>query len=129
MLFRSETAKAYLPGAVIDGSGGSRLGIIAAGSADAAVQEARDVLLQKDLPSDYMRIRSLPFNDEVKEFLEKHEKLVVLDINRDGQLHQLLTLAYPQAAIKMKSLAHMDGLPLNARWVTENILALKEELA
>ncbi len=124
-----ETAKAYLPGAVIDGSGGSRLGIIAAGSADAAVQEARDVLLQKDLPSDYMRIRSLPFNDEVKEFLEKHEKLVVLDINRDGQLHQLLTLAYPQAAIKMKSLAHMDGLPLNARWVTENILALKEELA
>lgn len=121
-----ETGKQYLPKAVVDERQKARLGIIASGSADPAVQEARDMLAKQGIKTDYLRIRSLPFNTEVEEFLEKHEQLVVLDINRDGQLNQLLTMTYPRYAEKTTSLAHLDGLPLNAKWVLSQILSLKE---
>jgi len=121
-----ETGKQYLPKAVVDERQKARLGIIASGSADPAVQEARDMLAKQGIKTDYLRIRSLPFNTEVEEFLEKHEQLVVLDINRDGQLNQLLTMTFPRYAEKTTSLAHLDGLPLNAKWVLSQILSLKE---
>ena len=121
-----ETGKQYLPKAIADESQRAKLGIIASGSADPAVQEARDLLAKKGIKTDYLRIRSLPFDTEVEDFLKKHEQLVVLDINRDGQLNQLLTMAYPSYAEKITSLAHLDGLPLNAKWVETQILSLKE---
>lgn len=121
-----ETGKQYLPRAVADESQHAALGIIASGSADPAVQEARDMLVKKGIKTDYLRIRSLPFDKEVEDFMKKHEHLVVLDINRDGQLNQLLTMTYPLYAEKTTSLAHLDGLPLNAKWVESQILSLKE---
>ncbi len=121
-----ETGKKYLPKAIADESQKAKLGIIASGSADPAVQEARDLLAKKGIKTDYLRIRSLPFDTEVEDFLKKHEQLVVLDINRDGQLNQLLTMTYPSYAKKTTSLAHLDGLPLNAKWVETQILSLKE---
>ncbi|PKN98156.1 MAG: 2-oxoacid:acceptor oxidoreductase subunit alpha [Chloroflexi bacterium HGW-Chloroflexi-4] len=121
-----ETGKQYLPKAIADESQKAALGIIASGSADPAVQEARDLLIKQGIKTDYLRIRSLPFDTEVEDFLKKHEQLVVLDINRDGQLNQLLTMTYPAYAAKTTSLAHLDGLPLNAKWVETQILSLKE---
>lgn len=121
-----ETAKQYLPKSIIDDSQNASLGIIASGSADPAVQEARALLAKQGIKTDYLRVRSLPFNTEVEEFLKKHEKLVILDINRDGQLNQLLTMTYPAYAEKTTSLAHLDGLPLNAKWVESQILSLVE---
>lgn len=121
-----ETGKQFLPKAVVDESQSASLGIIASGSADPAVQEARDLLASQGIKTNYLRIRSLPFDTEVEEFLKKHEKLVVLDINRDGQLNQLLTMTYPYYAEKTTSLAHLDGLPLNAKWVESQIQSLME---
>ncbi|MRR31822.1 2-oxoacid:acceptor oxidoreductase subunit alpha, partial [bacterium] len=121
-----ETGKQYLPKAIADVSQKASLGIIASGSADPAAQEARDLLAKKGIKTDYLRIRSLPFDTEVEDFLKSHEQLVVLDINRDGQLNQLLTMTYPSYAEKTISLAHLDGLPLNAKWVENQILSLKE---
>ena len=121
-----ETGKQYLPKAIADVSQQAKLGIIASGSADPAVQEARDLLAKKGIKTDYLRIRSLPFDTEVEDFLKGHEQLVVVDINRDGQLNQLLTMTYPHYAEKTTSLAHLDGLPLNAKWVETQILSLKE---
>ena len=96
------------------------------GSADPAVREARDLLLKTGIQSDYLRIRSLPFGEEVGAFINRHDRIVVIDINRDGQLHQLLKMKFPLEAAKMVSLAHLDGLPLNARWVEEHIRGLME---
>ena len=121
-----ETGKQYLPKAIADESQKATLGIIASGSADPAVQEARDLLAKQGIKTDYLRIRSLPFDTEVEDFLKKHEQLVVLDINRDGQLNQLLTMTYPVYSEKTTSLAHLDGLPLNAKWVETHILSLLE---
>jgi 2-oxoglutarate ferredoxin oxidoreductase subunit alpha len=73
-----------------------------------------------------MRIRSIPFTKQVGEFIQSHERNYVVELNRDGQLHQLLTLEIPERAASLRSLAHLDGLPLTAKWVVD---AIKREEA
>ncbi len=123
-----EGARALLPAPVVQEMDQARVGILAVGSVDAAILEARHYLAEEDFPTDYMRIRGIPFHNSVREFVEAHERLYVIELNRDGQLHQLLTLEVPDLAPRLISLCHSDGLPLTARWVMETIRA-KEGLA
>ena len=118
------TAKQYLPKPVVSTTEGATVGIIAFGSTHAAVEEAR-ILLEKErgLKTDYMRIRALPFADEVQEFVAAHEKIYVVEMNRDGQLHQQLTLAMPALATKLISACFGDGMPAAALRVIKEILA------
>ncbi|MFO3797675.1 MAG: 2-oxoacid:acceptor oxidoreductase subunit alpha, partial [Anaerolineales bacterium] len=118
-----ETARQYLPKPQIEESG-QRVGIIAYGSAQPAVDEAR-YLLQKEhnLGSDSLRVRAIPFQKEVGEFISRHEVVYVVDVNRDGQMKQLLTIEYPELATRLRSIACVDGLPPTARWITDSLLA------
>lgn len=120
------TALQYLPKPVLGQSTGAKAGIISSGSADPAVVEARDLLLAEGIKTDYLRVRSIPFSDEVGQFLLTHKQVFVVEVNRDGQLMQLLTLKFPAEAKKMVKTAHMDGLPLTARWIFEQIMTRKE---
>ena len=70
-----------------------------------------------------MQIKAVPFTDEVKAFIAAHKKIYVVELNRDGQLHQLLSLAHPEHVLSLISLAHLDGMPLTARWVMNAYLA------
>jgi 2-oxoglutarate/2-oxoacid ferredoxin oxidoreductase subunit alpha len=117
------TAKQYVPGPVLNTQPGAMVGILAVGSTQPAIDEARDLLLDAGLPTDYMRIRSIPFADEIEDFLQAHERVYVPELNRDGQLHQLLTIHYPQYAQKLRKTAHLDGLPFSARWLKDEFLA------
>ena len=67
-------------------------------------------------------MRAVPFAAEIGDFIRKHEHNYVVELNRDGQLHQLLTLEYPDLAMRLISIAYTDGLPLTARLVGEAIL-------
>ncbi len=69
-----------------------------------------------------MRVRALPFTKEVRKFVEAHDVCYVVEMNRDGQMHQLLTLEYPEFAMRLVSVAHGDGMPAAASWVREGIL-------
>jgi 2-oxoglutarate ferredoxin oxidoreductase subunit alpha len=120
-----ETALQYLPKPVIYETIGNKIGLISSGSNDPAVVEARDLLLSKGFATDYMRIRSIPFSEEVREFLEKHDRVYIIENNRDGQLMQLLLIQYPEFGKKMISTAHMDGLPLSATWIMDQIEKVK----
>jgi 2-oxoglutarate ferredoxin oxidoreductase subunit alpha len=120
------TAQQYLPEAEVQTMPGSKIGILSSGSADPAVVEARDLLLEKGIKTDYLRVRSIPFFDDVKEFLATHEKIYVVELNRDGQLLQLLTITFPELATKLVKVAHMDGLPLSATWVSGQIMKHEE---
>ena len=117
------TALQYLPKAVVDAMDATEVGILSSGSADPAVVEARDMLKEKGIKTDYLRVRSIPFNDEVEQFLKDHRKVFVVEMNRDGQLLQLLTLRFPAQAVKMVKTAHMDGLPLTAKWIFEQLVS------
>ena len=117
----------YLPAPVLTGDGTSEIGIIVSGSAEPAVMEARDQLKAKGIATDVLRIRSIPFHTEVKDFLRDHPRVYVVELNRDGQLRQLLTINNPEYATKLYKVAHTDGLPLTAKWVRESIEAHEEK--
>ena len=86
------------------------------------------MLKQADGPkSDYLRLRALPCTAEVQEFIKNHERIYVVEANRDGQLRQILSAAMPDQAAKFRSAAHADGLPLTAKWVRDAILAQEEK--
>jgi 2-oxoglutarate/2-oxoacid ferredoxin oxidoreductase subunit alpha len=117
-----ETARKFVPAPVIERMAGAEIGIIAFGSTEPAIEEARHQLAQKGIKSDFLRVRAIPFTEEVNAFVHEHERNYVVEMNRDGQLHQLLLLDYPDRAMNLISLAHTDGLPLTARRVREAIL-------
>ena len=119
-----ETAKQYLPKPVLHSTKGARVAIMAYGSTESAINEAR-AQLERDhgIKTDFMRIRAVPFSPEVDEFVRNYDQIFVVEMNRDGQLHQLLSLAYPARALNLKSVAFGDGMPASAKWVREGILA------
>jgi 2-oxoglutarate ferredoxin oxidoreductase subunit alpha len=119
-----ETAKQYVPKPVVHSSDGATVAIMAYGSTEAAINEAR-VQLENDhgIKTDFMRVRAVPFSPEVDEFVRNYDQIFVVEMNRDGQLHQLLSLAHPEYALKLKSVAFGDGMPASAKWVREGILA------
>ena len=121
-----EGARAFVPKPEISTMEGAKIGIISYGSADPAVVEARDQMKLMGIATDYMRLRGIPFSPEVKEFIASHERVYVVEINRDGQMKQLLTLEAPELATHLRKAAHVDGLALSAKWVRETILAQEE---
>jgi 2-oxoglutarate/2-oxoacid ferredoxin oxidoreductase subunit alpha len=114
-----DTARDIVPGPVIDQVEGAEVAIIAYGTSLPAVEEGRARLAATGLDTSFMRLRAVPFNAQVRAFVEEHERLYVLELNRDGQMHQLLRLEMPDLAPKLISLAHLDGMPLTAHWVVE----------
>jgi 2-oxoglutarate ferredoxin oxidoreductase subunit alpha len=116
-----ETARTMVPKPLIQTVEGSEFGIIAFGSTEPAVEEARDILAREGIKTDFMRIRAIPFTGEVDEFIQGHDRVYVVEMNRDGQMHQLLTLRYADQCVKLISLAHLDGLPMTASRVVDAI--------
>lgn len=119
----------FLPAPIVDDANASEIGIVVIGSAEPAVIEARDQMKARGMATDAMRIRSIPFNEDVEKFLRDHQRIYVVEINRDGQTRQLLMVNYPQYANKLVKVAHTDGLPLTAKWVREMIEAHEEKVA
>jgi len=118
-----ETARQYVPAPVIETMEDAEIGILAFGSTEPAVREARHQLASMGVKTDFLRVRAVPFTKEVEAFVNGHSRNYVVEMNRDGQLHQLLTLNYPARAMNMSALAYTDGLPLTARLVREAILS------
>ena len=116
-----ETAKKYIPKSIILRMKDAKLGIIAYGSTDSAVEEARDMLKKQGILTDYLRIRSVPFSQEVERFISDHKKSFVVEMNRDGQMAQLISANYPAQASRLVKTCHLDGLPLTAQWISDQI--------
>jgi 2-oxoglutarate ferredoxin oxidoreductase subunit alpha len=117
---RSSTTE--LPGPEIKKQEDAQKGLIAFGSTDAAVKEALDYLTDEGINLNYLRMRSLPVREEVLEFIQDQEKVYIVENNRDGQMHQILSLEIPERAVDLISLAYIDGLPLSAEWITDAVL-------
>jgi 2-oxoglutarate ferredoxin oxidoreductase subunit alpha len=117
-----ETARGLVPEPEIETMEGAEIGLIFYGSSEPAVYEARQILAGRGIPTDSLRLRAVPFNAEVVQFIEQHARIYVVELNRDGQMHQLLSLETPHNAVKIISLAHIDGLPLTADWIVKGLL-------
>jgi 2-oxoglutarate/2-oxoacid ferredoxin oxidoreductase subunit alpha len=114
-------AKDMVPAPVIDLCDGANIGIIACGSTEMAVQEARSILNQNGICTNFLRVRALPFNDQVADFIRSHDRNYVVEINRDGQLKDLIALEFCDLTGNLISVSHMDGLPLTAKWIVDQI--------
>ncbi len=118
-----ETARTVLPAPVIDESAKSPIGLIAFGSTHAAVVEARQALMAAGRPVDYLRLRALPLAGAVVDFVSRHERVYVVEQNRDGQVFDLIRLALPPALVgRLRSVRHYDGQPIPADAIIEPLL-------
>jgi 2-oxoglutarate ferredoxin oxidoreductase subunit alpha len=116
-----------LPKPVIKKTNDAKVSVISYGSTDVAIEEALPLLVEKGLKIDHLRVRSLPVASVLINFVREHERNYVVELNRDGQLHQILCSEIPDSALKLLSLSHLDGLPLAAQWVVNQIV-VKEEV-
>jgi 2-oxoglutarate ferredoxin oxidoreductase subunit alpha len=101
----------------------ARVGLIAYGSSHAAMVEARDMLREQGIATSYCRLRALPASDEVTHFIERHQRVYVIEQNRDGQVAMLLRSSLPGAlSDRLRSVAHYNGTPIAAENVIRPIL-------
>lgn len=117
--------KTLVPAPVVD-SKNNKIGIIAYGTTDSAMAEARDMLAMTQIKTDYLRIRAVPFTEHIEEFIKNHERIYVIDQNRDGQMYDLLKLDYTKYHNKMISVRHYDGTPITAEAITEPIIKFEK---
>jgi len=124
-----ESARKMVPAPVVVKNGTSKIGFIAYGTTDFALRESMDQIKNeygKDV--DYLRICAYPFAQEIHDFVASHERVYVVEQNRDAQMQCLLKLDLPaEQVVKLRSILHYNGLPIDARTITEQF-ATKEGL-
>jgi len=116
-----ETARNALPKPVISTVKNADAGIIAIGGTNGAVQEAVAHLKEQGIACDYMRIRGFPFGDEVIAFLESHERIFVVEQNRDAQLRSMLMIETNCSPDTLIPVLDYAGLPLTAKVVVDAV--------
>ncbi len=119
------TARSAVPKPEVVQTGKSKIGIIAYGTSHWAIVESRDQLRSEyGIEIDYLRVRAYPFNRDVHEFIAAHEHVYVVDQNRDAQMFSLLKLDIDPAQVtRLRSVRHYNGLPIDARSVTDEIVS------
>jgi 2-oxoglutarate ferredoxin oxidoreductase subunit alpha len=122
-----ETARSYVPRPEVVSTGNSNVGIIAYGTSHWAIIESRDQLRKEyNLEVDYLRLKAYPFTREVHDFVQSHQRVYVVEQNRDAQMLSLLKLDIrPELATRLRSVAHIHGLPVDARSVTDEIMTME----
>jgi 2-oxoglutarate/2-oxoacid ferredoxin oxidoreductase subunit alpha len=122
-----DTARSHVPAPDVDDAKGAEVGILAYGTTHWAIVESRDQLRSEhEIPASYFRLRALPFNNELAEFVARHRRVYVVEQNRDAQMLQLVRLelaSRPELVAKLRSVLHYTGLPIDARFVTDQIIA------
>lgn len=126
LLLKWETARSLVPAAEIEYSKFNKSAILSVGSSHAACAEALDRLAKQKVSLNYCRVRAFPFSDSVKEFIDKHDVVYVVEQNRDAQLRTLLILDSKADPAKLVPVLHYNGIPLNPGFVVDRVL---EEIA
>jgi 2-oxoglutarate ferredoxin oxidoreductase subunit alpha len=121
-----ETAKEYVPKPVVDYRQGAKIGMLAYGTTDWPLQESRHQLRsERGVETSYFRLRALPFTEQVKAFVAAHDRVYVVEQNRDGQLADLLRLELGEDQRKIRKVLHYTGLPCDARTITDAVLRME----
>ena len=122
-----ETARSFVPRPVIEKGRDAKIGIISYGTSHWGITESRDQLRDEyGIEIDYLRLRAYPFTREVHEFIEQHERVYVVEQNRDAQMLSLIKLdVKPELITRLRSIAHITGLPLDARSITDELTTME----
>ena len=120
-----ETARRAVPPPILDEDPKADIGLLGYGTSHWAIVESRDQLRREaDVRTSYLRVRGYPFSNEVRDFISRYDRVYVVDQNRDAQMLALLKLDLaPELIGKLRSIRHYDGLPIDARSITDDLLA------
>jgi 2-oxoglutarate ferredoxin oxidoreductase subunit alpha len=123
LLRKQETAKTLVPQPIVQDAS-AEIGIIAYGTSHWAVEESRSQLDQEfGIKTAYLRLRAYPFPEEVAAFMRRYPRVYIVEQNRDAQMKMLLRNDLPIDATRhARSVLHYNGLPIDARSVTDEIL-------
>lgn len=125
LLVKWETAKKLVPRPEFyQKEKGSEIGIVFFGTSTFSAIEARDLLAKDGIKLDAMRITAFPFSEEVEDFLENHEQIIVIEQNRDAQMRTLLSAELSIDPNRIKSVLNFDGTPITALEIMEQMLPL-----
>ena len=127
LLGKWETARTLVPEAEIEYSKFNKQAILTLGSCDGAAKEALVDLQEKNIGLNYCRVKAFPFTAAVVDFIDKHERVYVLEQNRDAQFRSLLLLDANADPKKLISMLHYNGMPLSANFVVDRVLAETSE--
>jgi 2-oxoglutarate ferredoxin oxidoreductase subunit alpha len=120
---KHDTARAAVPAPVVEEKKGCKIAILAYGTTHHAVVEARDYMREAGIDFNYMRLRALPLSPEVATFVKRHDRVYVVEQNRDGQLYGILRTELPTHLIgRLESIRHYNGVPIDARSITDPLL-------
>jgi 2-oxoglutarate ferredoxin oxidoreductase subunit alpha len=124
-----ETARGLVPAPAVEEEDGAEVAVIGFGTSHWGIAESRDQLRREaGLRTSYLRLRGFPFPPEVGAFVRRHRRVYVVEQNRDGQMAGLLSLDLgAEAAARLRAVRHYDGLPLDARTITDAILAQERQ--
>jgi 2-oxoglutarate/2-oxoacid ferredoxin oxidoreductase subunit alpha len=122
-----ETARSFVPRPEITKGKNAKIGVIGYGTSHWGITESRDQLRDEyALETDYLRLRAYPFTREVHEFVEQHDRVYLVEQNRDAQMLTLLKLDLkPELTSRLRSIAHITGLPLDARSITDELTSME----
>ncbi|MCM3880856.1 MAG: 2-oxoacid:acceptor oxidoreductase subunit alpha [Vicinamibacterales bacterium] len=120
-----ETARTHVPRPIVDTDKDARIGIIGYGTSHWAITESRDQLREEtNVKTSYLRVRAYPFTEDLVKFIDAHDRIYVVEQNRDAQLAMLMKLELsPERCAKLRNVLHYSGLPIDARSVSDDILA------
>ena len=123
-----DTARSAVPQPEIDYKDGAKIGFLAFGTTHWAIIESQDQLQREDnMTVSYYRLRAVPFTKHLVEFFEKHDRVYVVEQNRDAQMAALIKLELsPELGAKIRSILHYSGLPIDARFVTDAVVAAEK---
>ena len=119
-----ETARNWMPAPVVEINRKASVGVIAYGTTHWAIVESRDQLkAEADLQTSYYRVCAYPFRTALASFIERHDRVYVVEQNRDAQMLSLIKLDAPvELASRLRSVLHYTGDPIDARTITDSIL-------
>jgi 2-oxoglutarate ferredoxin oxidoreductase subunit alpha len=120
-----ETARKFVPTPVVETNPQAKIGFVGYGTSHFAIEESRDQLREETkVETSYFRLRAYPFTEDLSTFVDAHERIYVIEQNRDAQLLQLMKLELtPDRQKKLHSVLHYNGLPIDARSITDDVLA------
>jgi len=124
-----QNAAKAVPAPIVKKTPGAKMGLLTIGGCHAACVEAMDSLAKDGIHLDYMRVRGFPFGDEVRQFLDEHETVFVVEQNRDAQLRSLLMLDTGTPLTKLESVRYYAGFPMSAHHVIAGVKAKLEKAA
>jgi 2-oxoglutarate ferredoxin oxidoreductase subunit alpha len=122
LLKKHKSAARFVPAPIVKKRKGAKIGLVTIGGCDAAVREAGDLLSERGIEADFMRIRGFPFDETVEKFLTSHDFSFIIEQNRDAQLRAMLLLETKVTKDELRSILVYGGFPLSAKHVVDEVV-------